>query len=88
MHGIGSTRRKEGGEGERKLESKETKSPGKKYCIELTTDQSTFHLMTLNTFMKLPEIFPLVKWETSTKLCLTFGTPVAARLLCLWDFPG
>ena len=40
--------------------------------------------------MKLPEIFPLVKWETCTKLCLTLGTlwTVAARLLYPWDFPG
>ena len=83
---------KERGRGGGKESWKAKKQKGQERNTALNEPQTRvpFILRTLNTFMKLPEIFPLVKWETSTKLCLTLGTlwTIAARLLYPWDFPG
>ena len=81
---------KERGRGGGKESWKEKKQKCRERNTALNEPQTRvpFILRTLNTFMKLPEIFPLVKWETSTKLCLTLGTlwTIAARLLYPWIF--
>ena len=78
------------GEGKESWKEKKQKCGERNTALNEPQTRVPFILRTLNTFMKLPEIFPLVKWETSTKLCLTLGTlwTIAARLLCPRDFPG